>query len=64
MTKIETQSIIQSQSANFKKIYVRDLFENLYQLMQPSLENKPFPWNRGVLCFGMLAYYYGAEYPI
>lgn len=25
---------------NLKKIYVRDLFENLYQLMQPTLDNK------------------------
>jgi two-component system nitrogen regulation sensor histidine kinase NtrY len=25
---------------NLKKVYVRDLFENLYQLMQPTLEQK------------------------
>lgn len=25
---------------NLKKVYVRDLFENLYQLMQPTLESK------------------------
>ena len=25
---------------NLKKVYVRDLFENLHQLMQPTLEQK------------------------
>ncbi|WP_374165109.1 PAS domain-containing sensor histidine kinase [Arcticibacter sp. MXS-1] len=28
------------KTLNLKTVYVRDLFENLYQLMQPTLENK------------------------